>query len=438
MFQTISGAFRDKDIRGRLGFTLLMLIVFRIGSHITVPSVNAEAVNTLANSGLFGLLNTFGGGALSNYSILSLGVSPYITASIVVQLLQMDIIPTFTEWSKQGEVGRRKLSTWTRYIAVVVAFAQAIAISLGFNSLAQFGLINNPGLQTYLMIGLVMTAGSMFTVWLGDQITANGVGNGTSMIIFAGIVSRIPTEIYQFAQNRFIGKGGSELGQNVGLAALFLIGMLLVITFVVYVNQAERRIPVLYSRRASVTTQRSHLPLSINSAGVIPVIFASSLIMVPQTILGLLQAAHSDAQWFKVMSNIFSLQKPAGIAVYAVTIILFTFFYAHIQINPERIAENFQKSGAYIPSVRPGLATERYVSSLLNRLSTFGSVFLMLIATAPLAIGYAFNLPQRIALSGTSLLIVVGVALDTYKQVEGRLIKHRYVGFIHEEDLESE
>lgn len=438
MFHTISGAFRDKDIRRRLFFTLMMLILFRIGSHITVPFVNAEAVNTLASSGLFGLLNTFGGGALSSYSIFSLGVSPYITASIVVQLLQMDIIPAFTEWSKQGEVGRRKLNSWTRYLSIVVAFAQAIAISLGFNSLAQFGLITNPGLSTYLMIGLIMTAGSMLTVWIGDQITANGVGNGTSMIIFAGIVSRVPREIMTFIDQGILGKSSDEMMRNTGLLALFILLMIFVIAFVVYINQAERRIPVLYSKRANVATQRSHLPLSINSAGVIPVIFASSLIMVPQTILGLLSGKFGSENWYNIALQIFSLQELPGIALYAFTIILFTFFYAHIQINPERIAENFQKSGAYIPSVRPGLATERYISKILNHLSTFGSVFLMAIATVPLLVSYIFELPQNIALSGTSLLIVVGVALDTYKQIEGRLIKHQYVGFIHDEDLEDE
>lgn len=304
MFHTISGAFRDKDIRRRLFFTLMMLILFRIGSHITVPFVNAEAVNTLASSGLFGLLNTFGGGALSSYSIFSLGVSPYITASIVVQLLQMDIIPAFTEWSKQGEVGRRKLNSWTRYLSIVVAFAQAIAISLGFNSLAQFGLITNPGLSTYLMIGLIMTAGSMLTVWIGDQITANGVGNGTSMIIFAGIVSRVPREIMTFIDQGILGKSSDEMMRNTGLLALFILLMIFVIAFVVYINQAERRIPVLYSKRANVATQRSHLPLSINSAGVIPVIFASSLIMVPQTILGLLSGKFGSENWYNIALQI--------------------------------------------------------------------------------------------------------------------------------------
>lgn len=432
MFQTLKAVFQDRDIRSRLLFTSLMLIVFRIGAHITVPGVNAASIQSLASSGLFGLLNTFGGGALSSYSIFSLGVSPYITASIVIQLLQMDVIPAFTEWSKQGEVGRRKLNKWTRYFAIVIAFFQAIAISVGFNTLSQFGLITNPNFVTYALIALVMTAGSMFVVWLGEQITQFGIGNGTSMIIFAGIVARVPQELAALVQSRFIDARPSELSTSWMMAAGILVASILIIMFVVYMNQAERRIPVRYSKRANAAAQKAHLPLKLNSAGVIPVIFASALIMVPQTILGLFAASHGSKDWFQMLSKVFNLNEPIGIAIYALVIILFTFFYAHIQINPERVAENLQKAGGYIPSVRPGYPTENYLSTMLNRLSTVGSIFLMGIATLPLVGSYLYNLPQGIALSGTSLLIVVGVALDTAKQIEGRLIKRQYVGFIRE------
>ncbi|MCZ0718074.1 preprotein translocase subunit SecY [Aerococcus kribbianus] len=432
MFQKLKAVFQDRDIRSRLLFTSLMLIVFRIGAHITVPGVNAASIQSLASSGLFGLLNTFGGGALSSYSIFSLGVSPYITASIVIQLLQMDVIPAFTEWSKQGEVGRRKLNKWTRYFAIVIAFFQAIAISVGFNTLSQFGLITNPNFVTYALIALVMTAGSMFVVWLGEQITQFGIGNGTSMIIFAGIVARVPQELAAFVQSRFLDARPSELSTSWMMAAGIVVAAILIIMFVVYMNQAERRIPVRYSKRANAAAQKAHLPLKLNSAGVIPVIFASALIMVPQTILGLFAASHGSKDWFQILSKVFNLNEPIGIAIYALVIILFTFFYAHIQINPERVAENLQKAGGYIPSVRPGYPTENYLSAMLNRLSTVGSIFLMGIATLPLVGSYLYNLPQGIALSGTSLLIVVGVALDTAKQIEGRLIKRQYVGFIRE------
>lgn len=430
MFTILKNAFQDKDIRSRIIFTIGILIVFRIGAHITVPGVDATSIQLLAESGLFGLLNTFGGGALSSYSIFSLGVSPYITASIIIQLLQMEIIPSFTEWSKQGEVGRRKLNKWTRYFSVVIAFLQAIALSVGFNTLSQFGLVANPGLMTYLQIALFLTAGSMFVVWLGEQITQYGVGNGTSMIIFAGIVAQVPQEIATFVSDSILKTSGSELTKNITLGSLFVIGVILLIMLVIYINQAERRMPVRYSKRASASSQKSHLPLKINSAGVIPVIFASSLIMVPQTILGLFSADYSEVTWFKLLNSIFNLEEPIGIAIYAIVIILFTFFYAHIQINPERVAENLQKAGGYIPSVRPGLPTQNYVAGMLNRLSTVGAIFLTGISVLPLLGAYFFDLPQSLALSGTSLLIVVGVALDTAKQIEGRLIKRQYVGFI--------
>lgn len=432
MFQTLKAAFQDRDIRRRIFFTLGMLIVFRIGAHITVPGVNAQAIQTLANSGLFGLLNTFGGGALQNYSIFSLGVSPYITAQIVMQLLQMEIIPIFTEWSKQGEVGRRKINKWTRYLSVAVGFMQAIALSVGFNSLSQFGLVQNPSFTTYLLIALVMTAGTMFVVWVGEQITQFGIGNGVSLIIFSGIVARIPKDIYTNVQKYFINAASQDALMKHSLIGVgLLLAMLLLITLVVYINQAERQIPVRYAKRANAIVQKSHMPLKINSAGVIPVIFASSFIMVPQTVLGLLRNQFGEATWYQVTESIFDLQKPAGMVIYALIIILFTFFYSHIQINPERVAENFQKSGAYIPSVRPGLATERYIGHMLNKLSTVGSIFLMAISVLPLLASYFFGLSRTFGLGGTSLLIVVGVALDTAKQIEGRLIRRRYVGFIH-------
>lgn len=429
MFTLLKNAFQEKDIRNRMFFTLAMLIVFRIGTHITVPGVNAGAIQTLASTGLFSLLNTFGGGALSQYSIFAMGVSPYITASIVVQLLQMDIIPKFTEWSKQGEVGRRKLNQVTKYLAVVLAFIQSIGISLGFNQLSGLGLINNPSVTTYLVIALIMTAGSMFVIFIGDSITTRGVGNGTSLIIFSGIVARIPADLTTFYQDRFV-DAGSQLVTNIIFAVALLAAMVLLIVFVVFIQQAERRIPIQYSKRATGSNQAAHLPLKINSAGVIPVIFASSFMMTPQTILGFFAANHGEATWYQIMNTIFNFREPIGAVIYTILIVLFTYFYALIQINPEKMAENLQKSGAYIPSVRPGKGTEDYITSLLMRLSTVGAAFLGLIAILPIIASALWNLPDSLALGGTSLLIVVGTALDTAKQVEGRMVKRNYQGFI--------
>lgn len=245
-------------------------------------------------------------------------------------------------------------------------------------------------------------------------------------------MARVPQEIMAFYESFFVDARPSELTTNGLISAGLLVAAILIIMFVIYMSKAERQIPVRYSKRANSAAQKAHLPLKLNSAGVIPVIFASALIMIPQTILGLFAGTHGDAQWFEIANKIFNLQEPIGIAIYAVVIVLFTFFYAHIQINPERVAENLQKAGGYIPSVRPGYPTENYISSMLNRLSTVGSIFLMAVAVFPLIGSYIFDFSQGIALSGTSLLIVVGVALDTAKQIEGRLIKRKYVGFIQD------
>ncbi|WP_192988235.1 preprotein translocase subunit SecY [Carnobacterium mobile] len=431
MFTLLKTAFQAKDIRKRILFTLGILIIFRIGTHLTVPGVNASALQGLSASsnGLFGLLNTFGGGALSQFSIFALGVSPYITASIVIQLLQMDIIPKFVEWSKQGEVGRRKLNQVTRYVTIGLAFVQAIGISFGFNALTGEGLIKDPGTATYLTIAIILTAGTMFVMWLGEQITVKGFGNGVSMIIFSGIVAKIPTDVVTY-YNSQIRNAGDQLTTAILFSVALVIAIAIVAIVVVYIENAKRKIPVQYSKRATGTSQSSHLPLKVNSAGVIPVIFASSFIMTPQTLLGFFGQNYGDAQWFIIMNKIFNMQEPIGAALYILLIVVFTYFYAFIQVNPEKVAENLQKQGGYIPSVRPGKPTQDYISSTLTRLSTVGALYLGIIALLPIIASGLWNLPQSLALGGTSLLIVVGVALDSVRQLEGQMIKRSYQGFI--------
>ena len=432
MFSLLKNAITTKDIRQRLLYTLMVLVVFRIGTHITVPGVNASAIESFASSGFFGILNTFSGGALSNFSIFSMGVSPYITASIVVQLLQMDILPTFVEWSKQGEVGRRKLNTATRYLTIVIGFFQAFAISFGFNAYANYGLINNPGISTYLLIALVLTAGTMFVTWLGDMITVNGISNGVSIIIFAGIVARMPHDIYEFYVNQLQGKADEELYRAYGFTAALAVAILLVVMLVVYIEQAQRRLPISYSKRQTGARQASWLPLKINSAGVIPVIFASSFIALPQTVLSAVHGQYSEASWYQVATNIFDYQKPAGASLYIFLIVVFTYFYAFVQVNPEKVAENLQKQGGYILSVRPGKETEHYISGMLLRLSTVGALYLGGISLLPMIAAALWNLPRGLMLGGTNLLIVVGVALEISRQIEGRAIKRKYKGFIQE------
>ncbi|KRM94973.1 preprotein translocase subunit SecY [Liquorilactobacillus aquaticus DSM 21051] len=430
MLKTMKNALAVKDIREKILFTLGVLIVFRLGTYITVPGINAKALDSVASSGLVSILNTFSGGGLTNYSILAMGVSPYITAQIVVQLLQMDIVPRFVEWSKQGEVGRRKLNQATRYLTIVLAFVQSIGITAGFNALSSLNLVTNPGMETYLSIGLILTGGSMFTTWLGDMITDRGFGNGISMIIMAGILARVPTGVQQIYTEQFLDSSSSDYWKGILFVAVLVIAVLVIVAFVTYVQQANYKIPIQYTRRLAGATESSYLPLKINVAGVIPVIFASSFIATPQTILMAFTQNHSEDTWYRVMTNIFNMQATGGMILYTVLIVLFTFFYAFVQVNPEKLSENLQKQGSYIPSVWPGKETEKYVSRLLMRLSSVGSIFLGLVSLIPLVASNVWGLDESIGLGGTSLLIVVGVALESIRQLKGMMMKREYVGFI--------
>lgn len=431
MFSTIKSAFKVKDVRNRIFYTLMMLVLFRIGTHITVPGVNALAMTGLSQtSSLFGILNTFGGGALKQYSIFSLGVSPYITASIIVQLLQMDIIPSFTEWSKQGEVGRRKLNKATIYFAIVLGFVQAIGISVSFNALSGFGLIRDASFNTYLGIALVLTAGTMLVMWMGEQITQKGVGNGVSVIIFSGIVAQLPNDLYDLFV-RYLSDETVSLAIKAGFSALGVLVIVLMFMFVIFMEQAQRQIPVHYSKRANGASQMAYLPLKINSAGVIPVIFASSFMLIFATVLGFFTASQGEQTWFKLLSEAFNYRLPLGATLYVILIITFTYFYAFIQVNPEKVAENLQKQGGYILSVRPGKGTEKYLSDMLVKLSTVGSVYLAIVAAVPIVASLLIpNFPVSLSLSGTNILIIIGVILETTKQIKGKVVKRDYQGFI--------
>ncbi len=429
MIRLLKDAFKVKDIRSRILFTVLILFVFRLGTHITVPGVDASRLNTIADLPFLNMLNLVSGGAMQQFSIFSMGVSPYITASIVIQLLQMDIVPKFVEWSKQGEVGRKKLNQATRYLTLVLGFVQSMTLTAGFNYYTQLGFVNNPNMATYIVIGLILTAGTMLVTWLGEQITERGIGNGVSMIIFAGIISRLPASIKELIEDYFINVDQSDIWLNAIFMALLVIAVLIVITLVTYVQQAERKIPIQYTKRVAGAPTSSYLPLKVNAAGVIPVIFASSFITTPNAIIQALGSSYRGETWYEVVQTIFSYNTVPGAIIYTVLIVAFTFFYAFVQVNPEKLAENLQKQGSYIPSVRPG--TEEYVSRLLMRLSTVGSIFLGLVALLPIIAQMAWNLPQSIGLGGTSLLIIIGVALDTAKQLEGLMLKRKYTGFIN-------
>ena len=428
MFAFIKNSLASRDIRRRLLFTLFIFAVFRLGVYIPVPGVNAAALQDLNNTGILSLLNTFGGGALQQYSIFSLGVSPYITSSILVQLLQMDVLPKFTEWSEQGEVGRRKLNQATIYIAIIIAFVQGAGLSFGFNQLSGLGLVINNSVFSYITIALVMTAGTMFLVWLGEQITRNGIGNGVSMLIFAGIIAEVPKDFYSFFQNYL---SNEEAMRQNGLILLAVVLIVLIsIIVVVLMERAQRRIPIHHSKKVSGAKSTAHLPLKINSAGVIPVIFATSFMTLPTTIFSLIgtEDAGPIKQFF---IDLFDLQSPMGIAFYTVLLVAFTYFYALIQVNPEKVAENLQKQSAYIPSVRPGKDTENHITKILNRLSFVGALYLTVIAISPMIANFFAPIPMNLALSGTSILIVVGVGIETAKQIEGRITQRSYSGFLY-------
>lgn len=430
MLSTIKNAFKVKDIRNKILFTLGVLIIYRLGAYITVPGINAKALQSVASSGLVGILNTFSGGGLSNYSIFAMGVSPYITAQIVIQLLQMDIVPRFVEWSKQGEVGRRKLNQATRYLTIILAFGQSVGITAGFNALSSLNLVKDPSVQTYVTIGLILTGGTMLATWMGDMITDRGLGNGVSILIFAGIIARTPTSIYQIYQEQFVDTVKSQWLNSYIFVAVLIIAVLAIVIFVTWVQQASRRVPIQYTRRASGAPDSSYLPLKVNVAGVIPVIFASSFIATPQTILMAFANNHSSDTWYQILSNVFNMQTTDGAILYTFLIVVFTFFYAFVQVNPEKLAENLQKQGSYIPGVWPGHETQSYVSQLLIRLSVVGSLFLGLVSLIPLLAQDFWNLDESIGLGGTSLLIVVGVAIEIISQIDGLMMKREYVGFI--------
>lgn len=430
MFQTFANFMRVRDIRNKIFFTLLMLIVFRLGTFIPVPNVDADVLKVTDQFNIVGFLNVFGGGALANFSIFALGIMPYITASIIVQLLQMDVVPKFAEWGRQGEVGRRKLAQFTRYFTVVLAFIQAFAMSFGFNQLYGGTLITDTSVLSYLTIAIVLTAGTAFLLWLGEQITAHGVGNGISIIIFAGIVAAIPTTVNQIYAQQIEGAGDQLFIRIVVLVLLALI-MLVIIVGVIYVQQALRKIPIQYAKRVSgramnVGAQQTHLPLKVNAAGVIPVIFAVAFIVTPQT----LAAFFGENKITTFIITTFDYTKPVGMIIYVALIIAFTYFYAFIQVNPERVADNLKKQGAYIPGIRPGNDTQNYLTKVLYRLTFVGALFLTVVSVLPILFINFMNLPASAKIGGTSVIIVVGVALETMKQLEAQLVKRHYKGFM--------
>lgn len=432
MFKTISNIMKVDDLRRRILFTLAILIVYRIGAFIPVPNINTEILQMQdqASSDVFGLLNTFSGGALFQFSIFAMGIMPYITSSIIVQLLSMDVVPAFTQWAKEGEVGRRKLAQITRYGTIVLGLIQAYGLSIGFNRIYNAGLVIDPSVTTYSLIAIILTAGTAFLMWLGEQITENGIGNGISILIFAGIVARFPTNIQQIYL-RLFKDAGDALFLNIVKAVVILIAIVLIVAFVIYIQQGIRKIPVQYAKRVvgrkMYGGQSTHIPLKVNAAGVIPVIFALSLLMFPSTIAQFWRG-NVVADW--IITNL-NYTQPLGMVLYVLLIIGFTYFYTFVQINPVQMAENMKKNGGYIPGIRPGKTTEIYLTRVMTRITLTGAIFLAAISILPMVFSSLADLPASVRIGGTSLLIVIGVALEAMKQIESQLIKRHYKGFIN-------
>lgn len=430
-FKLLKDALKVKNVRKKILFTIVILFVFRVGTHITVPGVNVKSLEALSNIPFLNMLSLVSGNAMRNFSVFALGVSPYITASIIVQLMQMDLVPKFVEWGKQGEVGRRKLNQATRYISLGLAFVQSIGITASFNALSGAKLTTMPlNWQTYLLIGAILTTGSVIVTWLGEQITDKGYGNGTSMIIFAGIISSLPDTIHDIYIDRFVNIESSRLVESALLVGVLIVAVLAIVYFTTFVQQAEYKIPIQYTKRAQGAPSSSYLPLKLNPAGVIPVIFAGSITAIPTSLLQFFASQNKSVSWLSNIREYFDYSTVKGMAVYAVLIVLFTFFYSFVQVNPEKAAENLQKSGAYIHGVRPGKGTEEYFSKLLMRLATVGSLFLGFVALLPIFAQNVFGLTSKIAFLGTSLIIVIMTSIEGIKQLEGYLLKRKYVGFM--------
>lgn len=416
MFATMKQIFKseNKDLRRRIYFTLFCLFIFKLGTTIIVPGVDAKLLGS--NLGFLELINAMGGGALEKFSIFALGVMPYITASIIIQLLQMDIVPYLTELSKQGQVGRNKINQITRVTGIILAFIQGYLFSFAF-------IQNGTPLQ-YMEFSLILTAGTAFLLWIGDQITKKGVGNGTSLIIMAGIIATMPS-MFVDAYNGFV--TGGDLQQTLfGITKfiLFVVMYLAIVIAVVFEQSAERRIPIQYANQsgAGIGGNKSYIPFKLNSASVIPVIFASAIISVP----GLIAQLIKNESMTLFVQKWLSFQTGTGFVLYIVLIIAFTYFYTYLQLKPKELAENLQKNGGYIPGVHPGDDTVKYISKTLNRITLVGAICLAVIAGLPIVFGMFSNLPTSVSIGGTGLLIVVGVALETYRQVESKLISRNY------------
>ena len=412
----------------RVLITVLILFVFKIVTYIPIPLLETSTIdNAMKNGGFLTFLNSFSGNALGNYSIAALGISPYITASIVTQMLQMDIVPAFKRWGEEGEAGRAKLNQVTRYITIVLAFVQALMILFGLSANAEnivkYG-IGIPKVVAILFMAIMITAGSAFVMWLADLITRFGIGNGSSLIVTAGIITSLPSAASALWQQKVTEAKGSYDYVVFGIIVFLYIAILV---GVVYMEKAVRKIPTQYANRQGKSD--SHIPVKLNTAGVMPVIFASTLMSIPATIMGFAGVDKETTAGFW-LDQIFTYTNPLGFAIYMFMVFIFSFFYTFLTVKPDDIADDLQKSNAFIPGIKPGEETQNFISRVLFKVTVLGATYLAILSAIPIITSIVFKLPPNVTIGGTSLLIIVGVAIETAKQLETEASEKAYKGFM--------
>lgn len=437
MFRTVINAFKIKEIRTKLIYTIVMLIIVRIGCQIPLPgtdsAVVAEVLGGLSAGG-FGFFNALTGSSFASMSIFALNITVYITASIIIQLLTI-AFPKLEEMQKEGEDGRQKLAKITRYLTVGLALIESTAMSIGFGNQGIYGSISG-GLYVWTIICsiLVLTAGAVLIMWMGEQITEHGVGNGISIILLVNIVSSMPADFISLYE-QFV-KGASSIGMAVVAAVIIIVVIVAVVVFIIYLNGGERRIAVQYSQKVTASGRSyggrsSHIPLKVNTAGVIPIIFAASLYQFPVIIAQF--AGNSQAEWTRYFTssnwfNTANMKYTLGLIPYIVLIIFFAYFYTQVTFNPAQVADNIKKQGGFVPGIRPGRATEDYFSRVLKYLIFIGAVGLIIVAIIPMIVSGIFN--ASLSFAGTSIIIVVSVILETAKQIESMMLVRNYSGFL--------
>ena len=430
MLNFFKEVFKKGELRRKVVFTLGILFVFRLGAGIVIPYIDTSAITSAAtSSGIFGIMNMLGGGTLEKFSLFSLGVSPYITSSIIIELLSMDVVPALTQWNKEGNTGKKKKDKVTRVLTLALAIIQGGSLTYAFDK--GYSILASSSIWTYVYVVIVMAAGSMFTMWLGDQITIKGVGNGTSLLIFTGIVANLPNSFISSFKSMVTFGSAYKTATSLAWYILFVIVYLAIVVFVVFEEGAIRKIPIIYATNTQTvmhTKESTNLPIKINSSSFIPVIFDASVLAAPRTIISFMKSTSTT----QMIDNILNYQKPIGFVLYIVMIILFTFFYSNLQIDAKKISEDLKKSGGAIPGVRTGDDTKKYIGTVLNRVTVVGSLFLAIIASIPIIAPEIWKMTSNNALSlgGTGLIIVTGVALETVRAIKSMLTRREYHGYI--------